>query len=72
MDTGHNLPMDRKKLEKCYLIYEQIFNDPKISIYALGKNTRMSRNTVFKYLKEMIAPDVGKGMNPHQFSPFSL
>jgi hypothetical protein len=55
MDTGHNLPMDRKKLEKCYLIYEQIFNDPKISIYALGKNTRMSRNTVFKYLKEMIA-----------------
>ena len=48
--------MDRvpeKKIKDYYKIYEQIYEDPTISLIELSNKTKMSRNTISKYLHEM-------------------
>ena len=42
-----------KKIKDYYKIYEQIYVDPTISLIELSKKTKMSRNTISKYLHEM-------------------
>lgn len=42
----------RKKLEKCYKIYEQICEDPFISCYKIAQNSKMTLQTVTKYLQD--------------------
>ena len=58
---------ERTKMDY-YRIYEQIYEDPIISMYGIHRNTGISRNTVSKYLKDMYAQGVLFGpyiqMNP--------
>jgi hypothetical protein len=42
------------KLERCHRIYGQVYQDPLIPIYEIARNTDLSRNTVSKYLHEML------------------
>jgi hypothetical protein len=42
------------KLERCHRIYEQVYQDPLIPVYEIARNTDLSRNTVSKYLHEMV------------------
>lgn len=42
-----------KRLENYYKIYEQIYENPVITIYDIAENTGLSRNTVSKYLHHM-------------------
>jgi hypothetical protein len=42
------------KLERCHRIYEQIYQDPLIPVYEIARNADLSRNTVSKYLHEML------------------
>jgi hypothetical protein len=42
------------KLERCHRIYEQLYYDPLIPVYEIARNTDLSRNTVSKYLHEML------------------
>jgi len=50
-----------KRLESYYRIFEQIYENPVISIYDISQNTRLSRNTVAKYLEEMYANGIMYG-----------
>jgi hypothetical protein len=50
-----------KKMSNYFRIYEQIFDDSTISIFNIARNTRLARNTVSKYLKEMYDKDIMKG-----------
>jgi hypothetical protein len=42
------------KLERCHRIYEQLHQDPLMPVYEIARNTDLSRNTVSKYLHEML------------------
>jgi len=42
-----------KKLEKCYKIYEQIYDNPLISYSQTAQNTGMARNTVARHVAAM-------------------
>ena len=57
-----------KRKGNYYKIYEQIYEDPVISLYDIHRNTGLSRNTVSKYLKDMYAQGMLFGpyieMNP--------
>jgi hypothetical protein len=50
-----------KKMLKYFKIYEQICDDPLLSVYALSQKARISRNTVTAYLKEMYEKQVITG-----------
>ncbi len=41
------------KQEKYYRIYDQIYNNPEISVLRISRNTGIARNTISRYLKEM-------------------
>ena len=53
------------KPESYYKIYEQIYENPWISLYDIAVNTKLSRNTVSKYLKEMYSQSIIVG--PHLY-----
>ena len=57
-----------QKRKEYYKIYQQIYKDPFMLIYEIAQNTRLSRNTVTKYIQEMYAQGVLRGpyikMNP--------
>jgi hypothetical protein len=42
------------KLERCHRIYEQVYQDPLMPVYDIARNSGLSRNTVSKYLHEML------------------
>jgi hypothetical protein len=42
------------KLERCHRIYEQVYQDPLVPVYEIARNADLSRNTVSKYLHEMM------------------
>ena len=52
-----------KRLKQYYALYEQIYKTPTMSLYDLARTTRLSRNSVSKYLKEMYEHQILKG--PH-------
>ncbi|MBU7024989.1 MAG: hypothetical protein HXS40_12580 [Theionarchaea archaeon] len=43
------------KLERCHRIYEQVYQDPLMPVYTIARNADLSRNTVSKYLHEMVS-----------------
>jgi len=47
--------MKRKSYHK---IYEQIYQDPRISLIDITQNTGLSRNTVSRYLQEMYSQGI--------------
>jgi DNA-binding Lrp family transcriptional regulator len=46
------------KKKSYFKIFEQIFEDPTISIYDISRKSGLSRNTVSKYLKEMYTKSI--------------
>ena len=50
-----------QKMLKYFRIYEHMHEDPSISVYALSEKTRISRNTVSAYLKEMYVKKIISG-----------
>lgn len=42
-----------KRKENYFKIFEQIFEEPTMSIYDISQNSGLSRNTIAKYLNEM-------------------
>ncbi|MBU7015816.1 MAG: winged helix-turn-helix domain-containing protein [Theionarchaea archaeon] len=42
------------RLERCHRIYEQLYQDPLMPVYEIARNADLSRNTVSKYLQEML------------------
>ena len=42
------------KLERCHRIYEQLYQDPLMPGHVIARNADLSRNTVSKYLQEMV------------------
>ncbi|MGC1121169.1 MAG: winged helix-turn-helix domain-containing protein, partial [Candidatus Methanofastidiosia archaeon] len=46
--------MKQRKLHCFHKIYEQISSSPGMPIYEIATNANISRNTVSKYLQEMI------------------
>jgi hypothetical protein len=50
-----------QKMLKYFTIYEHIYEDPSISVYALSEKTDISRNTVSAYLREMYAKKIISG-----------
>ncbi len=50
-----------ERLESYYRIFEQIYENPVISICDISQNTGLARNTVTKYLKEMYAQGILHG-----------
>lgn len=56
------------KIKNFHRIFEQIYENPVISLLDLASTTRISRNTVSKYMKEMYARNIMIGpeirMNP--------
>ncbi|MGC1121050.1 MAG: winged helix-turn-helix domain-containing protein, partial [Candidatus Methanofastidiosia archaeon] len=46
--------MKQRKLHCFHKIYEQITSSPGMPIYEIATNTDISRNTVSKYLQEMV------------------
>lgn len=47
-----------KKIKNFYKIFEQIYENPLLSIYNISVNTKISRNTVSKYVREMYKREV--------------
>jgi hypothetical protein len=43
------------KLERCHRIYEQVYQDSLMPVYEIARNADLSRNTVSKYLQEMVS-----------------
>ncbi len=52
-----------KRVKQYYALYEQIYKTPTVSLYDLAKTTKLSRNSVSKYLKEMYEYQIIRG--PH-------
>jgi hypothetical protein len=50
--------MNQRKLHCFHKIYEQITSSPGMPIYEIATNTGISRNTVSKYLQEMVEDSV--------------
>lgn len=48
----------KKKLKRYYKIYEQIYKHPQAAIFDISKKAKISRNTVSKYLHEMIEKNI--------------
>ncbi|MBU6999105.1 MAG: winged helix-turn-helix domain-containing protein, partial [Theionarchaea archaeon] len=42
------------QLERCHRIYEQLYQDPLMPGHTIARNSGLSRNTVSKYLQEML------------------
>ncbi|MBU7022516.1 MAG: hypothetical protein HXS41_15820 [Theionarchaea archaeon] len=42
------------RLERCHRIYEQVYQDPLMPAHIIARNSGLSRNTVSKYLQEML------------------
>ncbi|MBU7038649.1 MAG: hypothetical protein HXS52_12025 [Theionarchaea archaeon] len=42
------------QLERCHRIYEQLYQDPLMPAHMIAHNSGLSRNTVSKYLREML------------------
>lgn len=67
-----------KKLIRYYTIYEHIYDNPKIPICEISEKTRLSRNTVSRYLKEMYDKTIIEGPsislspapNYHEYASF--
>ena len=55
--------VNQKKIGDYYKIYEQIYENPLITLYDIAVNTGLCRNTVSKYVKEMYERGVIHG--PH-------
>ncbi len=51
----------RKRIDYYYKIFEQIYEDPFLSIYDISRNTGLARNTVAKYLHEMYEKGILRG-----------
>ncbi|MBU7012662.1 MAG: winged helix-turn-helix domain-containing protein [Theionarchaea archaeon] len=51
----------RKTLDGYFQIYEQIYEDPFIPLYQITKNTKVSRSTVSRYVKEMYELSILQG-----------
>jgi hypothetical protein len=47
-----------KRKMNYHKIFEQIFEDPKESIYGISQKANLSRNTVSKYLRRMYAQEI--------------
>jgi hypothetical protein len=60
-EVGSMEKTQNKKIRNYFRIYEQIFDDSTICIRDIAKNTRLARNTVSKYLKEMYNRNIMKG-----------
>jgi hypothetical protein len=60
-EVGSMGKLQNKKMRNYFRIYEQIFDDPTISIYDIARNTKLARNTVSKYLREMYNQDIMRG-----------
>ena len=52
-----------KRVKQYYALYEQIYKTPTMSLYDLARTTKLSRNSVSKYLKKMYEYQILKG--PH-------
>ena len=52
-----------RKLEDYYTIFEQVYEEPGITIFDIAQNTGISRNTVAQYLKDMYEHQIIVG--PH-------
>jgi len=52
-----------KRMRNYHKIFEQIYENPVMTIYDISVNTGLSRNTVAKYVKEMYKQGVIQG--PH-------
>ena len=52
-----------KKLENYYQIFEQIYEEPLMTVHDIAENTKLSRNTVAHYLKYMYEHQIMVG--PH-------
>lgn len=50
-----------EKVHHYYRIFEQIHENPVMSLYDIAMDTHLSRNTVSKYLKEMYEKNVSVG-----------
>ena len=61
--------ISEKRLKNYHKIYEQIYEDPFVSIADVAENTGLSRSTVSRYLQEMYADNILTGpslcMTPH-------
>ncbi|MBU7022485.1 MAG: winged helix-turn-helix domain-containing protein [Theionarchaea archaeon] len=42
------------RLNRCHRIYEQLYQDPLMPLHVIARNINLSRNTVSKYLQEMV------------------
>ena len=70
----------KKTLDRYFQIYEQIYEDPFIPLYQITKNTKVSRSTVFRYVKEMYKLSILQGPfisvkpaeNYHQYAYFLM
>ncbi len=50
-----------RKIGNYFKIFEQIFENPLLSIYDISQNTGLSRNTIAKYLNEMYDRGILRG-----------
>ncbi len=55
----------KRRIENYFKVYEQVYEDPFLSIYNISQNTRLSRNTVAKYLNEMYKFGILRGPQLH-------
>ncbi len=55
----------KRRIENYFKVFEQIYEDPFVSIYNISQNTRLSRNTVAKYLNEMYTFGILQGPQLH-------
>jgi len=70
----------KKTLNRYFQIYEQIYEDPSIPLYQITKNTKVSRSTVSRYVKEMYKLSILQGPfisvrpaeNYHQYAYFLM
>lgn len=53
--------MNKETLENYYKIYEQIYEDPRISVSRINEEIDLSPNTISKYLRKMYALSVISG-----------
>jgi len=69
-----------KKLLGYHRVYEQIYEDPFVPLYQIAKNTKVSRSTVFRCVKEMYELSILQGPfislkpaeNYHQYAYFLM